>query len=135
MEFFTTLREAITDAYAGIVAGILSDSRRECRGKASLICMLTHSPPPADLLQPYVESILSFIAAISSSPSERTEELLRSSIGLLGDICAAYPNGELKQLLTQDWVAELIKAARAKSMGGETRKVASWAREQIRKAM
>ncbi|CEH12917.1 karyopherin kap95 [Ceraceosorus bombacis] len=115
VDFFTALKEAIADAYSGIVAGVVADSR-------------------SDLLQPYVESIVTFIASVAQSSQDRTETLLRSAIGLLGDVSAAYPGGELKTLLQQGWVAELIRAGRGKTMGHETRKVAAWAREQIRAA-
>lgn len=70
-----------------------------------------------------------FIALVASAQIERTESLMRATIGLLGDLASAFPNGELKGLLSASWVAEFIKAGRGRGNGVETRKTASWARE------
>lgn len=60
---------------------------------------------------------------------DRTEAILRSAIGLLGDLAEAFPNGQLKEPLSSSWVADLLKAGRTKMGGSETKKVAKWARE------
>ena len=38
-----------------------------------------------------------------------SESVARSAAGLLGDIAAMYPNGEFKQVFTEEWVTDFIK--------------------------
>ena len=64
--------------------------------------------------------------------SDRTETILRSSIGLLGDLAEAFPNGQLKEALSSTWVTDLLKAGRTKLGGPETKKVAKWAKDVSR---
>lgn len=112
-EFIATLREGIAEAYVGIVGGLRADDRIQ-------------------MLKPYVDSIFNFLRALSTDTvSERTEPLLRSAVGLLGDLCASFPSGELKLLLGASWVPELIREARNRSFGQETRRTAQWTRKQV----
>ncbi len=116
LDYINSLREGIAEAYVGIVSGLRAGER-------------------VDLLQPYVDGLMNFIKLIRDTPMERSEALLRSAIGLLGDLASAFPGGQLKPLLSQVWVPDLVKQARAKGNGAETRKIAAWAREQITKAI
>jgi importin subunit beta-1 len=116
VDFLSTLREGIAEAYVGIVGGFRSDSQ-------------------INLLKPYVESIFAFIQSVATnSTADRTEPLLRSTVGLLGDLCNAFPNGELQSMLSMQAIPELIKEARSRSYGQETRKTAAWTREQVKLA-
>ncbi|KAK0554630.1 karyopherin Kap95 [Tilletia horrida] len=117
-DYVVSLREGVCEAYVGIVSGLRSSGR-------------------VDLLQPLVENIVSFVAIVSQSISASgysEETLARGVVGLLGDLAASFPNGELKQMLGQPWILSLIKSARSRHNGSETRKVAAWAREQIKRA-
>lgn len=115
-DFISTLREGIAEAYVGIVGGLRSDDQIQA-------------------LKPYVESIFGFLQSISTDAgAERTEPLLRSAVGLLGDVCAAFPSGELKPLLASPWIPDLIKEARNRTFGQETRRTAQWARKQVETA-
>ena len=116
LDYINSLREGIAEAYVGIVSGLRADNR-------------------VDLLTPHIESILQFVKLVHDSPYERSESLLRGAIGLLGDLASAFPNKELQVPLSQSWVPELVKQARAKGNGAETRKIAAWAREQITRAI
>lgn len=115
LEYVNTLREAVAEAYVGIVTGLKSAKR-------------------TDLLHNHVESIFAFLNFVASYQVERGEPLLRASLGLLGDLASTFPNGQLKGVLTNPAVAELIKAGRSRSMGQETRKLAAYAREEVKKA-
>lgn len=116
IDFLSTLREGIAEAYVGIVGGLRADEQ-------------------VNMLKPYVENIFNFIQSIAShSSAERSEPLLRSTVGLLGDLCSAFPNGELQQMLSMQAIPELIKEARSRSYGQETRKTAAWTREQVKLA-
>ena len=116
VDFFSTLREGIAEAYVGIVGGLRADEQ-------------------INMLKPYVEAIFTFIQSVASNPStERSEPLLRSTVGLLGDLCNAFPNGELQPMLSLQAIPELIKEARSRVYGSETRKTAAWTREQVKLA-
>lgn len=130
VEFFNSLREGIAEAYVGIVGGLRAAAPPVGAAGPSA----NGSGPGVGLLQPYVEAITSFLQIVASSQAETSEPLLRSSVGLLGDVCDAFPNGELKPLLARPWVADLIKAARARGNGADTRKTAAWTREMVKKA-
>jgi importin subunit beta-1 len=47
----------------------------------------------------------------------------------MGDLAEAFPRGELKEVLSAEWVMDGLKAGRTKAGGPETKKVAKWARE------
>jgi len=116
LDYVIALREGVCEAYVGIVSGLRASGR-------------------VDLLQPLVENIINFIAIVAQSNATYSEETLtRGVVGLLGDLAAAFPNGELKPLLGQPWILSLIKSARSRLNGSETRRVAAWAREQIKRA-
>ncbi|CAO1632013.1 unnamed protein product [Sympodiomycopsis kandeliae] len=115
IEYVNTLREAVAEAFVGVVNGLKGSNR-------------------VDLLQPYVEIVFNFLTFVSSYNVERGEGLLKAALGLLGDLASTFPNGELKTALGHPSIAELIKAGRSRSAGTETRKLAAWAREEVRKA-
>lgn len=117
IDYINSLREGICEAYVGTVSGLRAGNRVEA-------------------LQPYVEGMFAFIALVAQAQtqSQASEPLIRGALGLLGDIASAYPNGELKVLLSGAWVAEFVKAGRARGHGAETRKTAAWAREMVKKA-
>jgi hypothetical protein len=78
------------------------------------------------LLLPHASSILELIQRCLSD-DERTDAEVKLSYGLLGDLADCFPNGELKQILLQEWIAyELRSKAR---LPGETKKTMRWARE------
>ncbi|SCV73049.1 BQ2448_6974 [Microbotryum intermedium] len=115
IDYVTTLREALLEAYTGIVSGLKTGSK-------------------SDIILPYLNSIFAFVHLALSDP-DRTETLLRSAIGLIGDIAEAFPEGQLRESLSSTWVAEMLKAGRTKLGGSETKKIAKWAKEMVRRAM
>ncbi|KDE02353.1 hypothetical protein MVLG_07086 [Microbotryum lychnidis-dioicae p1A1 Lamole] len=114
IDYVMTLREALLEAYTGIVSGLKTVSK-------------------SDILLPYLNSIFAFVHLALSDP-DRTETLLRSAIGLIGDIAEAFPEGQLREALTSPWVADMLKAGRTKLGGSETKKVSKWAKEMVRRA-
>lgn len=110
-DFVVAIKEAVVDAYVGIVTG-LRDSPVE--------------------LQPYIEAIISYLRQVYQDPSiTKTESLLRSVVGLLGDIASMYPPGTLAEIYKMDWITEIIRKTRSdKSNSQNTRDTAKWAREQ-----
>lgn len=114
-EYVNDLREGIAEAYVGIVSGMRLGNK-------------------ADLLLPYMESVITFVGLVASESTDRSETLLRSTIGLLGDVATAFPTGPVMAQLQQQWVLEYIKLGRSRTNGSETRKTANWARDTIKKA-
>lgn len=110
VDYIITLREAILDAYTGIVSAF-------------------KSTPKAEVLLNHVNSIFTFLH-LCLTDQDRTEHILKSSIGLIGDLAEAFPNGQLREALNSAWITDILKQGRTKHSGGpETRKVAKWAKE------
>lgn len=115
MDYVDRLRESIVDAYVGIVAG-LRDS-------------------PQQLL-PYVQPIFGFIALIhTDNEIMKSESVVRSVVGLLGDIASMYPRGEVSSLYRDDWLTDIIRGARDRTFSATTKDTARWAREQQKKQL
>lgn len=116
MEYVNDLREGITEAYVGVLAGFRTGGR-------------------ADALLPYMEYTLAFVGLVASESVDRSEALLRGTIGLLGDMATAFPSGPVMSKLQQPWVLDYIKVGRSRGNGSETRKTANWARDLIKKGL
>ncbi|KAH6689501.1 armadillo-type protein [Plectosphaerella plurivora] len=115
-DYVVSLREGIMDAWGGIV-GAMKQS-----GKTAA-------------LQQYVEAIFSLLNSISSDMN-RSEALLRSSMGVIGDLAEAFPNGELVEVFRQDWMTTLIKDTKTnREFSPRTIDTARWAREQIKRQL
>ncbi|KAI5475715.1 hypothetical protein MNV49_001008 [Pseudohyphozyma bogoriensis] len=114
VDYINGLREGILEAYTGIVGGLKTGGK-------------------SDILLPYINSIFAFLH-LTLTDQDRTEAILRSAIGLLGDLAETFPNGQLKEPLSSAWVSDVLKAGRTKLGGPETKKVAKWAKEMVRRA-
>lgn len=87
----------------------------------------------ANLLQPYTESIFQLLHTVYQDPN-RTEALLRSSMGVVGDISEAFPQGEFSHYFRNDWLTAMARDTRAnKDFAPRTQETARWAREQIKR--
>lgn len=87
----------------------------------------------AQLLAPYVESIFQLLQTISQDQN-RTEALLRASMGVIGDLSEAFPNGEYSQYFRQEFLTTMARDTRAnKEYSTRTIETARWAREQIKR--
>ncbi|KAF2168200.1 hypothetical protein M409DRAFT_53500 [Zasmidium cellare ATCC 36951] len=114
LDYIVSLREGIMDAWSGIVMALRSSGKQQ-------------------LLQPYVESIFQLLHSVYQDPN-RTEALLRSSMGVVGDLSEAFPNGEFSNLFRQDWLTSMARETRAnKEFQPRTQETARWAREQIKR--
>ena len=78
------------------------------------------------MIVPYVPNILDLIQRCLTD-EERTDAIVKTSLGLVGDLADAFPNGQIKQFLLAEWlVLELRSKGR---MPPETKKTMRWARE------
>jgi hypothetical protein len=78
------------------------------------------------LFLPHAQSILELIQRCLAD-EERTDTLVKLAFGLVGDLADSFPNGQLKQLLLQEWIANELRNRRG--LSPETRKTMRWAKE------
>ncbi|KXH55234.1 hypothetical protein CSAL01_07799 [Colletotrichum salicis] len=115
-DYVISLREGIMDAWGGIIGAMRSG------GKTSA-------------LQQYVPSIFQLLNMIASDMN-RSEALMRASMGVIGDLAEAYPNGELVDVFRQEWLTALIKETKTnREFQPRTIETARWAREQVKRQL
>jgi len=102
------------DAWGGIIIAVRTSQKQQ-------------------MIQPYVDSIFQLLQSVYADPN-RTEALLRSSMGVIGDISEAFPNGEVSAYFTNDWITPMARDTRSnKEYSARTIETARWAREQIKR--
>jgi importin subunit beta-1 len=79
---------------------------------------------PETLLIEHTPSIFQFLQIVYDE--DHSETVLKQSAGLIGDLADTFPNGQLKEVLLQDWVASLLKT---KIRNSDIKKTLRWARE------
>ncbi|GJC97434.1 Importin subunit beta-1 [Colletotrichum higginsianum IMI 349063] len=115
-DYVISLREGIMDAWGGIIGAMKSGNKT-----------------PA--LQQYVPSIFQLLNMIASDMN-RSEALMRASMGVIGDLADAYPNGELVDVFRQEWLTALIKETKTnREFQPRTIETARWAREQVKRQL
>jgi len=112
IEYVSQLREGILEAYTGIVTGWKNTSR-------------------VSLLLPHVQSILELVNRCVTD-EERTDDVMKLSYGLIGDLADCFSGGEIKQLLLANWIAAEFRTRHR--MPEETKKTLRWAREMVKRA-
>ncbi|GAP86613.1 putative importin subunit beta-1 protein [Rosellinia necatrix] len=115
-DYVISLREGIMDAWGGIIGAMKISGKTQA-------------------LQPYVQSIFQLLNIIAQDMN-RTESLMRSAMGVIGDLADAYPNGELADAFRQDWLSVMIKETRSnREFQPRTVETARWAREQVKRQL
>ncbi|KAH8110302.1 ARM repeat-containing protein [Phellopilus nigrolimitatus] len=94
VDYVSQLREGILEAYTGTVTGLKNTEK-------------------VQLLLPHVQSMLE-LAQRCLADEERPESVVRLSLGLVGDLADAFPNGEIKQLLLAEWLAQILRNGQAR---------------------
>jgi importin subunit beta-1 len=113
-DYVMSLREGIMDAWGGIIGAMKSSDQ-------------------AALLAPYVESIFQLLNGVYVDQN-RSEGLMRSSMGVIGDLSDTFPNGEFSQYYRADWLISMIRETRSnREFQDRTVNTARWAREQVRR--
>ncbi|RFU30665.1 hypothetical protein B7463_g5675, partial [Scytalidium lignicola] len=113
-DYVISLREGIMDAWGGIIGAMKVGDK-------------------AALLQPYVDSVFQLLNAISIDQN-RSEPLMRSAMGVIGDLADAFPNGELAVYYRADWLMAMIKETKSnREYTTRTVDTARWAREQLKR--
>ncbi|KAI0546989.1 armadillo-type protein [Xylaria curta] len=115
-DYVISLREGIMDAWGGIIGAMKISGKTEA-------------------LQPYVQSIFQLLNIIAQDMN-RSESLMRSAMGVIGDLADAYPNGQLADAFRQDWLSVMIKETRSnRDFQSRTIETARWAREQVKRQL
>ncbi|EHL01026.1 putative Importin subunit beta-1 [Glarea lozoyensis 74030] len=113
-DYVISLREGIMDAWGGII-GAMKVSNKTA------------------LLTPYVESVFTLLNTVYLDPS-RSDALMRSSMGVIGDLSDAFPNGEFAGFYRADWLTAMIKDTKQnREFQTRTIETARWAREQVKR--
>jgi importin subunit beta-1 len=113
-DYVISLREGIMDAWGGIIGAMKAGDK-------------------TGLLQPYVESIFSLLNIVWLDQN-RSDALMRSSMGVIGDLADAFPNGEFQTYYRADWLTAMIKDTRQnREFQARTIDTARWAREQVKR--
>ncbi|KXS20860.1 importin subunit beta-1 [Gonapodya prolifera JEL478] len=116
MDYVNQLREGIIEAYVGIVQGLKSGDK-------------------ASTLLPHVERVFHFLRTVYTEEVERSPDLTRQLIGLIGDFAESFPRGEIKVFLQQEWIDTLIREGRSWRGDGSAsvKEVAKWAQAVIKR--
>ncbi|EAQ89917.1 conserved hypothetical protein [Chaetomium globosum CBS 148.51] len=113
-DYVVALREGIMDAWGGIIGAMKTSGK-------------------TGVLQPFVPSVFELLNSIAND-ANRSEALMRSAMGVIGDLADAYPNGQLADAFRQEWVTAMIKETRAnREFQSRTMETARWAREQVKR--
>ncbi|KAG5992211.1 hypothetical protein E4U52_002977 [Claviceps spartinae] len=116
VDYVVSLREGIMDAWGGIIGAMKISNK-------------TH------ILQQYISTIFNLLGLIASD-TLRSESLMRASMGVIGDLADAFPNGELVDAFRQDWLKTMIKQTKTnRDYGARTLETARWAREQVKRQL
>ncbi|KAI9814209.1 MAG: karyopherin beta [Pycnora praestabilis] len=114
LDYVVSLREGIMDAWGGIIISMKAGNKTQ-------------------LLQQYVESIFQLLNIVWQDQN-RSEALLRSAMGVIGDLADAFPNGEYTNYYRHDWISHMIKETRTnRDFQARTIDTARWAREQVKR--
>jgi importin subunit beta-1 len=106
-EYVNGLRQAILEAYTGIVQGLKGGQKLQ-------------------LFVPYVSSILQFLQALAQDQT-RDDGVLKAAVALVGDIAQAMGSEPaIKSQIGQPFVGQMLQDATQSSSDG-TRQVATWA--------
>ncbi|KAI0521098.1 armadillo-type protein [Xylaria bambusicola] len=115
-DYVISLREGIMDAWGGIIGAMKISDKTQA-------------------LQPYVQSIFQLLNIIAQDMN-RSESLMRSAMGVIGDMADAYPNGQLADAFRQDWLSLMIKETKSnREFQSRTIETARWAREQVKRQL
>ncbi|RAR09031.1 importin subunit beta-1 [Stemphylium lycopersici] len=114
IDYITSLREGIMDSWDGCIVAMKSSNKTQ-------------------LIVPYMDSIFDLLRTIQQD-SNRTEALLRSSCGVIGDLADAFPAGDFREYFRHDFLTAMARETRANTdFSSRTRDTARWAREQIKR--
>lgn len=114
IDYINTLRNSILDAYVGIIVG-LSAGKKE------------------DSLLQHLEPIIEFLQRSTSDP-RRSEEVLKTAIGFIGDLGKAYGK-KMVVVFQQSFVMQLLQQGSSAQYDESIQETAKWAQREVNKAV
>lgn len=110
VDYVLSVKEAVLDCYVGLVSASSED--------------------PSMILN-FIRVIFQFLEEVNKDYNlSTTDSVMKSAVGILGDIAQIFPHGEFRQAYLQPWVTEFIKKARSNpDFSSQTKDTARWARE------
>ncbi|TVY35137.1 Importin subunit beta [Lachnellula subtilissima] len=113
-DYVISLREGIMDAWGGIIGAMKAGDKTA-------------------LLHPYVESIFHLLNIVWLDQN-KSDALMRASMGVIGDLAEAFPTGEFASYYRAEWLTAMIKDTRSnRDFQPRTIDTARWAREQVKR--
>lgn len=103
IDYINTLRNAILEAYTGIIQGLKEANKQ-------------------DLMLPALETVVEFIQR-SACDSNRTDEVVKASVGLLGDLGQSF-GAKMAPVYAMPWAMQLVNHALTGNINAE--EVANW---------
>lgn len=116
IEYLNELREACLEAYTGIVQGLKGDG--------------VTPNQEVQLLRQHVPQMVTFISTVAAD-EERSDAVIASSAGLIGDLCTVF-GVEMLQLVETEAITNLLHMGR-RSKTAKTKTLALWATKEIRR--
>lgn len=136
INYVESLREGIVDAWSGILLAYKDKPQGQFIVQDSTPALLVLGVSDVSIvvqLRPHVESIFQLLHSIYEDP-HRGEGLSRSSLGVIGDLADAFPNGEFAEYFRADWITQFIREVRSeRQLSERTINTARWAREQVKR--
>lgn len=126
VDYLNELRNAVLEAYTGIVQGYKDDSAAAVPGSSAAAA----AAASLAAIQPCVPLMLSFVEQVAVDPLT-TDDITASACGLVGDLLEAF-GAPLLPMVTRDVFSSMIAKGR-RSKVGNTRSLATWAMKGIRK--
>lgn len=107
------IHSALLEAYIGIVQGLRHGGKSQ-------------------LLLPYTKGMMSFLYSVYIS-RDKTDTMLRNTIGLLGDLGETFIKGDIKLMLGDSWVRACVREGReSEETSFATKETSRWAKEILR---
>ncbi len=86
-----------------------------------------------NVILPYTPAIFDLLKR-TLIDEEKTESLVKLSVGLLGDLADTFRGGELREALMQDWVVNSFKF-KGRGYQNDTKRTLKWAKEVSRSTL
>lgn len=112
-DYMISLSEGVMDAWGGIILALKQTK--------------------AQSLKPVVPVIFAYLNVVAQN-TNKSEPLLRATMGVIGDLADAFPQGDYAHQFQAAWILQMIKDVRTnREFQPRTIETARWAREQVKR--
>ncbi|MCJ1261525.1 karyopherin beta [Lobaria immixta] len=122
------------EAYLNVVALVLQQAATVTMSDNGAYEMLDYIISLREGIMDAWSGIILALKQGKAQDPNRSEALLRSAMGVIGDLADTFPSGEYADYYRAEWVTQLIKETRSnREFQGRTVDTARWAREQVKR--